>query len=119
MVMRQNNWTLGTFCESYCRLVTTHHTIEDASMFPHLRSSDPGLDPVIDRLEEEHRAIAGVLDGVDRALVGLVAAAPGEETHHALDALRAAVDLIDDTMRSHLAWEESVLMEPLARFHFF
>ncbi|HYO32390.1 MAG TPA: LLM class flavin-dependent oxidoreductase [Nocardioidaceae bacterium] len=119
MVMRQNNWTLGTFCESYCRLVTTHHTIEDTSMFPHLRSSDPGLDPVIDRLEEEHRAIAGVLDGVDRALVGLVAAAPGEETHHALDALRAAVDLIDDTMRSHLAWEESVLMEPLARFHFF
>jgi alkanesulfonate monooxygenase SsuD/methylene tetrahydromethanopterin reductase-like flavin-dependent oxidoreductase (luciferase family)/hemerythrin-like domain-containing protein len=118
MVMRQNNWTLGTFCESYCRLVTTHHTIEDTSMFPHLRSRDPGLSPVIDRLEEEHHAIAGVLDGVDRALVELVAAGAGEEADHALSALRGAVDLVDDTMRSHLAWEESVLMEPLARFQF-
>jgi alkanesulfonate monooxygenase SsuD/methylene tetrahydromethanopterin reductase-like flavin-dependent oxidoreductase (luciferase family)/hemerythrin-like domain-containing protein len=118
MVMRQNNWTLGTFCESYCRLVTTHHTIEDTSMFPHLRSRDPDLSPVIDRLEEEHHAIAGVLDGVDRALVELVAAGAGEEADHALSALRGAVDLVDDTMRSHLAWEESVLMEPLARFEF-
>jgi hemerythrin-like domain-containing protein len=119
MVMRQNNWTLGTFCESYCRLVTTHHTIEDTSMFPHLRSRDPRLNPVIDRLEDEHHAIAGVLEGLDRALVGLVGAAPGEDTERALSDVRGAVDLVDDTMRSHLAWEESVLMEPLARFQFF
>jgi hypothetical protein len=118
MAMRQNNWTLGAFCEAYCRLVTTHHTIEDTSMFPHLRRQDPALAPVVDRLEEEHHAIAGVLDGVDRALVALVAAGEGPSAPEALADLRAAVDLVDDTMKSHLAWEESVLMDPLARYGF-
>ena len=53
MTMRQNNWTLGAFCESYCRIVTGHHTLEDRSVFPHLRRNVPGLGPVLERLEEE------------------------------------------------------------------
>src|ERR1700744_3352468 len=43
MTMRQNNWTLGTYCESYCRVVTMHHTLEDQSLFPQLRRRDPRL----------------------------------------------------------------------------
>ena len=31
MTMRQNNWTLGAYCESYCRIVTGHHTLEDGA----------------------------------------------------------------------------------------
>jgi alkanesulfonate monooxygenase SsuD/methylene tetrahydromethanopterin reductase-like flavin-dependent oxidoreductase (luciferase family)/hemerythrin-like domain-containing protein len=112
MTIRQNNWTLGAYCESYCRVVTTHHTIEDRSMFPGLRRREPPLGPVIDRLEQEHHVIAGVLDDVDRALVALVSA-PDR-----LPGLRAAVDLLSDTMLSHLSYEESMLLEPLARFGF-
>ena len=41
MTMRQNNWTLGAYCESYCRVVTTHHTLEDTGIFPHLRAAMP------------------------------------------------------------------------------
>jgi hypothetical protein len=51
MTMRQNNWTLGLYCESYCRIVTGHHTLEDRQIFPHMRRSDPNLAPVVDRLE--------------------------------------------------------------------
>lgn len=109
MTMRQNNWTLGTYCESYCRLVTTHHSLEDASLFPHLRRADPALVPVVDRLEEEHRVIHDVLEGVDKALVALVDGSGG------IDGLRAAVDLLDDTLLSHLSYEERELVEPLAR----
>ena len=109
MTMRQNSWTLGTFCETYCRIVTVHHTIEDQRMFPGIRAADPTLAPVIDRLEEEHHAIAGVLERVDASLVGLVAA-PGEVAE-----VRAAVDLLTDTLLSHLAYEERELVEPLAR----
>lgn len=58
MTMRQNSWALGTYCESYCRLVTTHHTIEDLNMFPRLREADPALGPVVDRLESEHHDVA-------------------------------------------------------------
>ncbi|MCZ7423031.1 LLM class flavin-dependent oxidoreductase [Verrucosispora sp. WMMA2121] len=109
MTMRQNKWTLGTYCESYCRVVTTHHTIEDRSLFPHLRRADPRLAPVIDRLEEEHHAIHDVLEGVDRALVAFVATPDG------MADLRAAVDLLSDTLLSHLSYEERELVEPIAR----
>ena len=109
MTMRQNSWTLGTFCETYCRIVTVHHTIEDQRMFPGLRDADPALAAVVDRLEEEHHAIAGVLERVDSALVGLVGS-PDQ-----LDAVQAAVDLLTDTLLSHLSYEERELVEPLAR----
>ncbi|TDU83193.1 hemerythrin HHE cation binding domain-containing protein [Kribbella voronezhensis] len=109
MTMRQNNWTLGVYCESYCRLVTTHHSIEDASMFPQLRRADPALAPVVDRLQEEHLVIHDVLEGVDKALVALV------DGSGDVDGLRAAVDLLDDALLSHLSYEERELVEPIAR----
>ncbi|MER7506036.1 LLM class flavin-dependent oxidoreductase [Nonomuraea pusilla] len=109
MTMRQNNWTLGAYCESYCRLVTMHHTAEDAMLFPRLRRAEPALAPVIDRLEEEHQEIHKLLDRVDRALVAFVT------DPAALDGLRAAVDLLTDSLLSHLSYEERELVEPLAR----
>lgn len=116
MAMRQNNWTLGAFCESYCRIVTGHHTLEDRSVFPHLRRSEPGLGPVLDRLESEHEVIADVLDRLDRALVALVAGdTVGQAGRQLLDNLEAEVDLLTDTLLSHLAYEERELFGPLAR----
>ena len=114
MTMRQNNWTLGAYCESYCRIVTGHHSLEDTGIFPHLRASDPDAVPVIDRLEEEHEVIHDVLDDVDRALVALVAQQPG-----ALARLQHVVDLLTDTLLSHLAYEERELLHPLARYGFY
>jgi hypothetical protein len=114
MTMRQNNWTLGAYCESYCRLVTGHHGLEDTGIFPHLRFSDPDAVPVIDRLEEEHEVIHDVLDDVDRALVALVADDPG-----ALARLQHVVDVLTDTLLSHLAYEERELLHPLARYGFY
>jgi len=112
MTIRQNNWTVGTYCESYCRVVTTHHTLEDISIFPHLRRADPALVPVIDRLAEEHHAIHDVLERVDRALVAFVAGPDGAKS------LTAAVDLLTDTLLSHLSYEERELVEPLSRLGF-
>jgi hypothetical protein len=110
MTLRQNNWTVGAYCASYCRLLTTHHTLEDISLFPQLRAADPALAPVLDRLAAEHHAIHEVLERVDRALVALVSAPGG------LAELRAAVDLLSDALLSHLSYEERELVEPLARF---
>jgi alkanesulfonate monooxygenase SsuD/methylene tetrahydromethanopterin reductase-like flavin-dependent oxidoreductase (luciferase family) len=113
MAMRQNDWTLGAYCAQYCRIVTGHHTLEDRSVFPHLKRSDPWLVPVVDRLEQEHHVIADVLDQVDRALVALVSEPDG------MTKLRGAVDLLTDTMRSHLSYEERELIEPLARLGYY
>ncbi|MBB5782995.1 LLM class flavin-dependent oxidoreductase [Nonomuraea jabiensis] len=109
MTMRQNNWTLGAYCESYCRLVTMHHTAEDAMVFPHLRRSEPALAPVLDRLQEEHHAIHKIIERVDRALVSFVGDPDG------LGHLRETVDLLTDSLLSHLSYEERELVEPLAR----
>lgn len=114
MTIRQNNWTLGVYCESYCRIVTGHHTLEDRSVFPHLRNSAPEITPVLDRLGDEHEVIHELLERVDAALVDLVAGEPG-----GMAKVRAAVDLLTDALRSHFSYEERELIEPLARVGFY
>lgn len=109
MTVRQQNWSLGAYCQSYCRILTGHHSLEDVAMLPHLRSAQPELAPVVDRLETEHRVIHDVLEELDRALVRYVA----EPDQGA--ALQEAVDLLTDTLLSHLSYEEHQLIEPLAR----
>jgi hypothetical protein len=113
LTLRQNSWTLGAFCASYCTMLTQHHSIEDDGIFPHLRRTDPGLAPVIDRLEAEHLVIHDVVESVDRELVALVRD-PGD-----LSGLRRAVDTLTDTLLSHLSYEERNLVEPLARLGFY
>ncbi|GIJ44541.1 hypothetical protein Val02_14270 [Virgisporangium aliadipatigenens] len=113
LTLRQNNWTLGAFCASYCTMLTQHHSLEDSGIFPHLKRADPGLAPVIDRLEEEHVVIHHVVENVDRQLVELVRN-PGD-----LTGLRRAVDTLTDTLLSHLSYEERNLVEPLARLGFY
>jgi alkanesulfonate monooxygenase SsuD/methylene tetrahydromethanopterin reductase-like flavin-dependent oxidoreductase (luciferase family) len=113
MTMRQNNWTMGAYCESYCRVVTQHHSAEDAAVFPYLRAREPALGPVLDRLHEEHVIIHGAMDAVDKALVNVVTM-PGRVAE-----LQDTVDLLTDTLFSHLAYEERELIEPLARYGFY
>ena len=109
MAMRQNYWTLGAFCANYCRVLSTHHAIEDQRMFPDLRRGDESLGPVLDRLAAEHEVIAGVLDEVDRALVAMVA----DESR--LDETESAVDRLADVLLTHLQDEEDALLGPIGR----
>ncbi len=114
MALRQNDWAVGAFCARYCVVVTMHHHLEDASVFPHLTQSDPGLAPVIERLTEEHVVIHGAIEAVDHALV--------EHINHPDDgftSISAALDFLADSLLSHLAYEEQELVEPLARLGFY
>jgi hemerythrin-like domain-containing protein len=115
MSLRQNNWTLGAYCQSYCGFVNGHHSLEDASVFPHLRRAEPAAGPVLDRLADEHVTIHHHLDDVDRVLVALVADADGP----ALDAVERALQTLSDRLLSHLAYEEQELRGPLARHGFY
>ena len=114
MTIRQNNWTLGTFCETYCRTVTNHHMLEDRSVFPHLRRREADLAPVINRLEYEHEQIHDLLERVDQALVALVAA-----EDNGIDGVNHAMDLLSDALLSHFSYEERELIAPLARHGFY
>jgi alkanesulfonate monooxygenase SsuD/methylene tetrahydromethanopterin reductase-like flavin-dependent oxidoreductase (luciferase family) len=111
LTMRQNQWTVGAYCEGYCRLVGLHHTIESTQLFPGLSRLDGRLAPVTERLHAEHEVIAGLLARVDAALVALVT-----DPVRGMPELEAAVDLLTDALLSHLSYEEHQLLEPLARF---
>jgi hemerythrin-like domain-containing protein len=113
MTLRQNSWTLGAYCASYCRIVTGHHTLEDQAVFPHLRAAEPGLAPVLDRLADEHKTIHQVLEDVDAALVEHL------RSTDRFDGLQEAADILTDVLLSHLAYEEAQLVEPLARHGFY
>jgi hypothetical protein len=115
MSLRQNNWTLGSYCQSYCGFVNGHHSLEDASVFPHLRRAEPAAAPVLDRLSSEHVLIHHLLDDVDRTLVSLVQDA-GEAT---LDAVEESLQTLGDRLLSHLSYEERELRGPLARHGFY
>jgi alkanesulfonate monooxygenase SsuD/methylene tetrahydromethanopterin reductase-like flavin-dependent oxidoreductase (luciferase family) len=112
LTMRQNNWTLGAYCQQYCRFLTGHHGLEDRSIFPHLRRSEPSLAPVLDRLEREHLVIHDVLEQLDDALVGLVSGASGTAE------LQRVVDRLGDELLAHLSYEEQELVGALDRHGF-
>src|SRR3954447_814522 len=72
LTMRQNYWTLGSFCAAYCRMLSMHHGIEDEAMFPGLVRREASLEPVIERLMADHELVAEVLVALDQSLVTLV-----------------------------------------------
>lgn len=109
MTMRQNYWTLGAFCASYCRVVSVHHAIEDQQLFRDLQDADASLGAVIARLKHEHEGIAEVLREVDAALVAMV----GDEQR--LDETQTAVDHLSEALLAHLKHEEEQLLEPIGR----
>lgn len=114
LTMRQNRWTLGSFCAAYCRVVTIHHTIEDTHMFPALAAQAPELDPVLRRLEAEHEVIADVLDRFDRTLVLLVDDKNGGgSATDGLSETRQVADELSDLLLSHLGYEEDELEQGL------
>ncbi|MFI5621412.1 hemerythrin domain-containing protein [Streptomyces sp. NPDC051567] len=72
MAMRQNYWSLGAFCATCCRLLATHHLLEDEAMFRKLRTADRDLSPILQRLEEEHELIVGLITCLDQKLVRMI-----------------------------------------------
>jgi hemerythrin-like domain-containing protein len=113
MALRQNDWTLGAFCSRYCGAVAQHHGLEDDAVFPHLVRSDRTLEPVIERLTDEHLVIHDAIQAVDHALV--------DHINHPDDygPIQAAIDSLTDSLLSHLSYEEHEIVEPLARLGFY
>jgi alkanesulfonate monooxygenase SsuD/methylene tetrahydromethanopterin reductase-like flavin-dependent oxidoreductase (luciferase family)/hemerythrin-like domain-containing protein len=113
MALRQNDWTLGAFCSRYCGAVAQHHGLEDDAIFPHLARSDRTLEPVIERLADEHLVIHDAIQAVDHALV--------DHINHPDDyrPIQVAIDALTDSLLSHLSYEEHEIVEPLARLGFY
>jgi hypothetical protein len=69
LTMRQNQWTVGAYCESYCRLVGLHHTLETTQLFPGLGRLDSRLAPVTARLDADTDALLSHLSYEEHQLL--------------------------------------------------
>jgi hypothetical protein len=109
MTLRQNYWSLAASVRRTAASFDRAPPIEDARMFPDLRAVDDGLGPVLERLEAEHEVIAAVLTRLDAALVEAVA----DPERPPL--VRERVERLAEVLLSHLEYEESQLLGPIAR----
>jgi len=95
-------WRLQVNCLRYCSFVHSHHNAEDADFFSELRETNPAINPVIDRLQNEHRRVSDDLDDVETA-ANRLAEDGGQEARRALvDTLQA----LRENLLAHLDYEE-------------
>ncbi|MDQ6824480.1 MAG: hemerythrin domain-containing protein [Candidatus Eremiobacteraeota bacterium] len=95
-------WQLKVGCLRYCRFVHSHHNLEDAAFFPALRAANPALNPVVDKLEDDHRKVSDLLDAVEEGADVL--------TKIDSDAVRRSVadtlTVLGERLLEHLDYEE-------------
>lgn len=89
---------LRLFCLSFCGALSSHHTAEDTRLFPHVLAAHPGLSPVVDRLMEDHRMLAALIEDLER----VTRTASAAQVLYHLDGITAI-------MESHFGYEERQL----------
>ena len=95
-------WQLKVNCLRYCSHVHAHHGAEDALLFPTLRTADPSIGPVVDRLEADHLRVSDLLDAVEAAARALTETDGGDARQRVIDGLQELhVHLLE-----HLDYEE-------------
>lgn len=104
-------WQLKVNCLHYCRFVHSHHRLEDAAIFPNLRRVNPELDPVVDRLEADHRRVSGLLAAVEASAAELEVDDSDGGRARVVEALEA----LSGVLLEHLEFEERSLESTLAR----
>lgn len=98
-------WRLKYGCMYYCRFVHTHHTLEDAALFPMVRKHDPSLNSVVDRLEEDHLTVHHITERIVAVADEVATDASGESRGRLVEALTE----LEAHLLTHLAFEEESL----------
>ena len=95
-------WRLQVNCLRYCSFVHLHHNAEDADFFSELRDTNPAINPVIDRLQAEHRQVSDDLDAVETAANGLA----DDDGQRARQAVVETLRALRENLLAHLEYEE-------------
>jgi hypothetical protein len=104
-------WRLRVDCLRYCYFVHSHHNAENVMFFPELRATNPAINPVIDRLEAEHRRVSEHLDAVEAAAKALA----DDDGEPPRKALADALQTLGDSLLAHLDYEERNLEATVLR----
>jgi hemerythrin-like domain-containing protein len=112
MEMVDNFRRFGNLCGRHCQIVNTHHSIEDAYVFPAIAEQSDGYRLVAERLQAEHVIVHELLLRQIDTLNALVTAPSAE---HFADA-REVYDALDRVLASHLGYEEEQIGDALGYF---
>jgi hemerythrin-like domain-containing protein len=109
--MSTNYRMFGNICGQECQMLSGHHGIEDAHMFPllHEEGSD-GVKKVVERLMAEHLVVHELIEELEeRAWATLQN--PNAET---FAAAKETFRVLNICVRSHFGYEETELEDALA-----
>jgi hypothetical protein len=95
-------WRLKMGCLNYCRFVESHHRLEDLALFPALLRTNPRIAPLVERLEADHRRVAGLLKDVEADAERL----DGGDRQEARKPLAESLGELADHLLAHLELEE-------------
>jgi len=112
LTMISNYRQFSNLCGEHCHIVHTHHSIEDAHIFPALSEKGEAWKKVTDRLIAEHEVVHALLVKLVDALNAL-AREPNGET---FAAARELNDAMERVLLSHLGYEEDEIGDALGYF---
>ena len=115
LLMVENLRRFGNLCGQVCQVVHTHHSIEDAHVFPALAVQSDGYARVTARLQAEHGVVQELLLAQIDALNAL-AADPNEANF--ADA-REVFEALERVLVSHLGYEEEQIGDALGYYGVF
>jgi hemerythrin-like domain-containing protein len=100
---------LKAHCLAFCSAVGRHHTGEDTGAFPVLARDFPELRPVLDKLEQDHVLVRGLLHSLERLLAGI----PDEPRDGDAERVRAELAGLSAILASHFSFEERRIVAAL------
>ena len=115
LAMVANFRRFGNLCGQYCNLVNTHHSLEDAHLFPLLAGLSEGYRLVADRLQAEHVVVHSLLERQIDTLNALVRD-PGADT---FAEARTVFESLERVLLSHLGYEEEQIGDALGYYDLF
>ncbi|MEL7106970.1 MAG: hemerythrin domain-containing protein [Pseudomonadota bacterium] len=111
--MGENFRAFGSLCGQECRVLTMHHDIEQASMFPRLETAGGGVfAQIVAKLRAEHEVVHELLVRLERAAMALMY----DQTDANFAQAAAIFKKLEAVIRSHFKYEETELAEAIGYY---
>src|SRR3569623_2106027 len=112
LTMVTNFRRFGNLCGQHCQIVNTHHSIEDAYLFPSIAAISEGYRRVADRLQAAHVVVHELLERQIATLNQMVTEPSAEHFAVAVEVYEA----LERVLSSHLGYEEAQIGDALGYY---
>lgn len=111
--MGENFRAFGSLCGQECKILTMHHDIEGADMFPRLEAAGGGVfAEIVAKLRAEHEVVHELLVRLERAAMALMY----DQTEDNFQVAAAIFRKLEAVIRSHFKYEETELAEAIGYY---